>query len=120
MSGAYLLFLAHALKRRMTSWPRRLCDFFERIRQTADLLTAEQVAVYPISATGLSGEEATNSDAMGDQSARKTRSYLSKSLWKPLGPAPTETGIDYCFSSASISCLVRSRISRSLAIFAES
>src|SRR5580693_7522121 len=35
------------------------------IRQTADLLTADQVAVYPISATGLSGEEATHSDELG-------------------------------------------------------
>ena len=35
------------------------------IRQTADLLTADQVAVYPISATGLSGEEATRPDNYG-------------------------------------------------------
>jgi hypothetical protein len=35
------------------------------IRQTADLLTADQVAVYPISATGLSGEESTRSDNYG-------------------------------------------------------
>jgi VWFA-related protein len=35
------------------------------IRQTADLLTADQVAVYPISATGLTGEEATHSDENG-------------------------------------------------------
>ena len=35
------------------------------IRQTADLLTADQVAVYPISATGITGEEATSSDRYG-------------------------------------------------------
>ena len=35
------------------------------IRQTAELLTADQVAVYPISATGISGEEATSSDRYG-------------------------------------------------------
>jgi len=35
------------------------------IRQTAELLTADQVAVYPISATGLTGEEATSSDRYG-------------------------------------------------------
>ena len=35
------------------------------IRETADLLTADQVAVYPISATGLSGEEATHPDEYG-------------------------------------------------------
>lgn len=35
------------------------------IRQTADLLTADQVAVYPISATGLTGEELTSPDNYG-------------------------------------------------------
>jgi len=36
------------------------------IRQTADLLTADQVAVYPISATGLTGKEATHPDNYGN------------------------------------------------------
>jgi VWFA-related protein len=35
------------------------------IRQTADLLTADQVAVYPISATGSSGEETVHPDESG-------------------------------------------------------
>jgi len=40
-------------------------EYQREIRQTADLLTADQVAVYPISATGLSGEEAVHSDESG-------------------------------------------------------
>jgi len=43
--------------------PRK--EYRREIRQTADLLTADQVAVYPISATGLTGEEATQSDNYG-------------------------------------------------------
>ena len=43
--------------------PRK--EYRSEIRQTADLLTADQVAVYPISATGLTGEEATQSDNYG-------------------------------------------------------
>jgi VWFA-related protein len=35
------------------------------IRQTADLLTADQVAVYPISATGLAVDNATSADNYG-------------------------------------------------------
>jgi len=41
-------------------------EYQREIRQTADLLTADQVAVYPISATGLSGEEAVHSDESGN------------------------------------------------------
>jgi len=43
----------------------------DEVRQTADLLTADQVAVYPISATGVGGEsysQATN----GDPNANRT------------------------------------------------
>jgi VWFA-related protein len=43
--------------------PRK--EYRSEIRQTADLLTADQVAVYPISARGLTGEEATNADNYG-------------------------------------------------------
>jgi VWFA-related protein len=43
--------------------PRK--EYRGEIRQTADLLTADQVAVYPISATGLAGEEATHADNYG-------------------------------------------------------
>jgi len=49
------------------------------IRQTADLLTADQVAVYPISATGLSGEEATQSDELG-RPIREERSDLVEQI----------------------------------------
>ena len=40
-------------------------EYQREIRQTADLLTADQVAVYPISATALSGEEAVHPDESG-------------------------------------------------------
>jgi hypothetical protein len=43
--------------------PRK--EYRSEVRQTADLLTADQVAVYPISAMGLTGEEATNPDDYG-------------------------------------------------------
>lgn len=43
----------------------RHSKYQSEIRQTADLLTADQVAVYPISATGLSGEEAIRADPDG-------------------------------------------------------
>jgi VWFA-related protein len=43
--------------------PRK--EYRSEIRQTADLLTADQVAVYPISARGLTGEEATRADNYG-------------------------------------------------------
>jgi VWFA-related protein len=43
--------------------PRK--EYRSEIRQTADLLTADQVAVYPISARGLTGEEATHADNYG-------------------------------------------------------
>jgi len=43
--------------------PRK--EYRSEIRQTADLLTADQVAVYPISGTGLTGEENTQSDNYG-------------------------------------------------------
>jgi VWFA-related protein len=40
-------------------------EYQREIRQTADLLTADQVAVYPISATALSGEEVVHPDESG-------------------------------------------------------
>ena len=40
-------------------------EYRREIRQTADLLTADQVAVYPISATALSGEESVHPDESG-------------------------------------------------------
>ena len=40
-------------------------EYRSEIRQTADLLTAEQVAVYPISARALVAEEATSADNYG-------------------------------------------------------
>ena len=40
-------------------------EYRREIRQTADLLTADQVAVYPISATGLSGWENAHKDEDG-------------------------------------------------------
>jgi VWFA-related protein len=43
--------------------PRK--EYRSEIRQTANLLTADQVAVYPISARGLAGEEATHADNYG-------------------------------------------------------
>jgi VWFA-related protein len=43
--------------------PRK--EYRSEIRQTADLLTADQVAVYPISARALVGEEATSPDNYG-------------------------------------------------------
>ena len=49
------------------------------IRQTADLLTADQVAVYPISATGLTGEEATSADEHG-RLVREENSALSQQI----------------------------------------
>jgi len=49
------------------------------IRQTADLLTADQVAVYPISATGLGGEEATHSDELG-RPTRDEHSELAEQI----------------------------------------
>lgn len=49
------------------------------IRQTADLLTADQVAVYPISATGITGEELTNSDNYG-RPVREENSELPQQI----------------------------------------
>jgi VWFA-related protein len=43
--------------------PRK--EYRSEIRQTADLLTADQVAVYPISAAGLPAEELTSADNLG-------------------------------------------------------
>jgi VWFA-related protein len=49
------------------------------IRRTADLLTADQVAVYPISATGLTGEESTRPDNYG-QPIREGNSELPQQI----------------------------------------
>ena len=40
-------------------------EYGSELKQTTRLLTADQVAVYPISATGLTGEEATRPDNYG-------------------------------------------------------
>jgi VWFA-related protein len=61
VSGSYpLSFFPETSPRAV---PRK--EYRNEIRQTADLLTADQVAVYPISARGLTGEEATNPDNYG-------------------------------------------------------
>jgi VWFA-related protein len=61
ISGSFpLSFFPETSPRRV---PRK--EYRSDIRQTADLLTADQVAVYPISARALTGEENTHPDNYG-------------------------------------------------------